>query len=800
MESPMILSPDKAKPYQQPTTKTLHQLLEYRALTTPELVAIRAPDRTPLTYACLLHQIERTVEAMRAFGLKRTDRVALVLPNGPEMAVAFLAVAAAAICAPLNPNYREREFEFYLSDLDARALITWSKKDSPARKVAEARKIPIIEMTPDLTAQAGVFGLTGSVHGAAAKDDPAQPEDPALILHTSGTTSRPKMVPLTQANLCYSGHDISLTLELTEKDCCLDVMPLFHIHGLIGGVVASLTSGASVACTPDFDAERFFGWVEALDPTWYTAVPTMHQAVLARASANKDSIARHRLRFIRSCSAPMPQRVLLELEEAFGTRVVESYGMTEAAHSISSNPLEPLPRKPGSVGKAAGPDLAIMDGSGNLLPVGENGEVVLRGFNIMRGYEDNSAANQSSFMNGWFRTGDQGRVDSDGYLYLTGRLKEIINRGGEKIAPREVDEILCQHPAVSQGVAFAVPHPTLGEDVAAAVVLKQNATVSENEILEFVAARLADFKTPKQLLIVDEIPKGPTGKLQRIGLADKLADKLASKLRDNFVPPVTTVEKQVSEIWENLLKVDHVGVRDSFYAVGGDSLALAEMMTAVEERFHISVPVDSVLKSPTIENIARLLHDGEQSGTQTSETGAIPTDAKPIRDTMLTGLKNRLLQLLALYAPGFRTTRVWLHRMRGVSIGTNVSIGTGALIETAYPSLVSMGDNVSIGMRVIIIAHFRDATSQARAGHKHTVQIEHDVYIGPGSIILPNVTIGQGAVVSAGSVVSRSVPARTLVRGNPAMPIAHCGISLGGGVSYEQFLRNLKPIKDGQAL
>lgn len=796
----MILSPDRAKTYQQPTAQTLYQLLKCQARTTPEHAAITAPGRLPLTYACLLHQVERTVKALREFGLKRTDRVALVLPNGPEMAVAFLATAAGATCAPLNPGYRDREFEFYLSDLKARALIIWSQKDSPAKKVAKERNVAIIELTPDLAAPAGVFGLTGATQEAPAGDEWGQPGDTALVLHTSGTTSRPKMVPLTQSNICCAGHDISLTLDLSEKDCCLDVMPLFHIHGLIGGIIASLTAGASVACTPDFDAEQFFGWMEALEPTWYTAVPTMHQALLARASANSDIIARRHLRFVRSCSASMPQRVLVELEWAFGTRVIESYGMTEASHSISSNPLAPLPRKLGSVGIAAGPDLAIMDATGNVLPVGEVGEVVIRGSNVMRSYEDNAAANKSSFTNGWFRTGDQGRVDSDGYLYLTGRLKEIINRGGEKISPKEVDEILSQHPAVAQGVAFAVPHPTLGEDVAAAVVLKQNAIVSENEILEFVAARLADFKTPKQLLIVDELPKGPTGKLQRIGLADKLADQLALKLRANYVPPGTSVEKQLADIWKDLLKVDYVGVRDSFYAFGGDSLALAAMITAVEDRFHISVPVDSVLKSPTIANIARLLHGGEPATSQTSETAEMAIGPKPIRDSVLRGLKNRLLQFLALYAPGFKTTRVWLHRLRGVSIGNNVSIGTGALIETAYPSLVFIGDNVSIGMRVMIIAHFRDATSQARASHQHTVQIEHDAYIGPGVIILPNVTIGQGVVVSAGSVVSRSVPPNTLVRGNPAMPIAHCGISLGGGVSYEEFLRNLRPIKDDQAL
>lgn len=790
----MIFRPDTCKPYQQPTCQTLYELLTCRARTTPELPAIMAPGRLPLTYANLLTQIERTVKALRAFGVARSDRVALVLPNSPEMAVAFLGVAGGASCAPLNPGYRETEFDFYLSDLNARALIMWANVDSVARKLAQARGIPVIELRPEFAAPAGVFCLTAAMKGTPAQDGFLEPEDTALVLHTSGTTSRPKIVPLTQLNICSSGHNISVTLELTRTDRCLNVMPLFHIHGLMGALVASLTAGASVICAPDFDAERFFGWMDALEPTWYTAVPTMHQAVLARASANRQTITRRPLRFIRSCSAPMPQRVLVQLEAAFGTRVVESYGMTEASHSISSNPLPPLPRKLGSVGVSAGPDLAIMDAAGNLLPAEEVGEVVLRGSNIMRGYENNGAANQSSFTNGWFRTGDQGRFDSDGYLYLTGRLKEIINRGGEKIAPTEVDEVLCQHQEVAQAVTFAVPHPTLGEDVAAAVVLKRNSTVSEREILEFAAARLADFKIPKQLLIVDKIPKGPTGKLQRIGLADKLAEKLALKLQANFVAPQSPVEKELSDIWKNLLNVDQVGIRDSFYTLGGDSLAMATMFIAVEERFHTPIPVEDVLKSPTIESIAKLICNGKPP------VAVSAMDVKPIKDTVLKGLKNRLLQVLALFVPGFRSTRVWLHRMRGVTIGKNVSIGTGAQIETAYPSLVSIADNVSIGMRVLIIAHFRDATAEPRANHQHTVQIEQDAYIGPGVIILPNVIIGQGAVVSAGSVVSRSIPAHTLVRGNPAVPVAYCGVSLGGGVSYEQFLRNLKPIKDGQSL
>jgi acetyltransferase-like isoleucine patch superfamily enzyme/acyl carrier protein len=573
-------------------------------------------------------------------------------------------------------------------------------------------------------------------------------------------------------------------------------MPLFHIHGLIGALLSSLTAGASIVCTPGFEPEEFFGVLDALQPTWYTAAPTIHQAVLARAPAKQDIIARRPLRLIRSSSASLPKQVIEDLEQTFQTQVIEAYSMTEASHQMTSNPLAPLPRKAGSVGVPAGPEVSIMDEAGRLLPAGETGEVVIRGGNVTKGYENNPKANAAAFTNGWYRTGDQGRFDSDGYLFLTGRLKEIIIHGGEKIAPVEVDEVLTRHPAVAQAVTFAVPHPTLGEDVAAAIVLKRDAQVAESELRDFAASRLAAFKTPKQLLFVDEIPKGPTGKLQRIGLADKLAPLLALKREANFVSARTSVEEEVAEIWQKLLKADRVGVRDTFNALGGDSLSMATMILEVEQHFKVKVPIDSFLKSPTVETLVQIIRPDEAAPPQPGAEA--PRPAKPVSDSGLSGLKNRLLQCIALYIPGNKTSRVWLHRRRGVSIGRNVSIGLSALIETAYPRLVSIGDNVTIGVRVVIIAHFRDSTFQSRVLDQPTVRLEDDVYLGPGVIVLPNVTIGRGSVVSAGSVVTGSVPPHTLVQGNPAKPVARCGVSLGGGVPYEQFLRQLTPIKDTQ--
>ncbi len=485
--------------------------------------AIGAPGRADLTYRDLRRFAAGIGAFLNRHGLGAGDRVAIVLPNGPEMAVAFATVAAWCSTAPLNPAYRADEFEFYLSDLRARALIVGADDQGPAVAVAEKLGLPLIRLAPQADGPAGLFDLaTAMPAAAAARPGPAGPEDEALVLHTSGTTSRPKIVPLSGANVCRSAVNIGATLALTPADRCLNIMPLFHIHGLIAAVLSSLCAGASVHCTPGFNALSFFHQVDEVRPSWYTAVPTMHQAILARAPRNAEILGRAALRFIRSSSASLPPQVMAELETAFGCPVIEAYGMTEAAHQMASNPLPPRARKPGSVGVAAGPEVAIMGEGGVLLPAGEVGEIVIRGPNVTAGYENNPKANAEAFTSGWFRTGDQGTLDDEGYLRLTGRLKEIINRGGEKISPREVDEVLMDHPAVAQVVTFGMVHAKLGEEVAAAVVAREGMTVTEAELRAFCAERLADFKVPRKLVLLAEIPKGATGKLQRIGLADKL--------------------------------------------------------------------------------------------------------------------------------------------------------------------------------------------------------------------------------------------------------------------------------------
>ncbi len=445
-----------------------------------------------------------------------------MLPNGPEMATAFLAVASVATSAPLNPAYREEDFEFYIEDLKAKALIVEAGSASPA--LLAAAKLGVVGHHACVGARrpapapSGLLARRGAPRPGPGR---AEADDVALILHTSGTTSRPKIVPLDARQHLDLGPQHRRLTRTFERDRGLNVMPLFHIHGLMAGLSAPLSRGGSVFCTPGFNALKFFAEMDEAKPTWYTAVPTMHQAVLTRAARNKEIVARNPLRFVRSSSSSMPPTVIAELEEVFKCPVIEAYGMTEATHQMASNPLRAM-RKPGSVGVAAGPEIAIMDEAGRLLGRDETGEVVIRGENVTAGYENNPKANEAAFTDGWFRTGDQGVIDADGYLTLTGRLKEIINRGGEKISPREIDEALMNHPAVLQAVAFALPHPMLGEEVGAAVVLREGLSATEQELGAFLSERLAAFKTPRKILFLAEIPKGATGKLQRIGLAEKL--------------------------------------------------------------------------------------------------------------------------------------------------------------------------------------------------------------------------------------------------------------------------------------
>jgi acyl-CoA synthetase (AMP-forming)/AMP-acid ligase II len=605
---------------------TIPGMIRTQAELLPTATAIVAPHRSSLDYSGLWHQVEAHSVTLSDLGL-RGKRVAAAMGNGPEMAVAFLAVSSIATLAPLNPNCRDKEFDFYLSDLEAAAVIVERGAQSPVWSVAQARKIPVLELSAAVDSQAGVFRLEGAETEVGDPPQFARPDDVALILHTSGTTSHPKMVPLSHTNLIVSARNIAATLNLTPDDRCLNIMPLFHIHGLVAGLLASLTVGASVACTPGFIANHFFEWMDQQQSTWYTAVPTMHQAILARASENTDLVARNPLRLIRSCSSALPPQVMADLERAFGAPVIESYGMTEASHQMASNPLPPRARKPGSVGVPAGPEVRIMGEDGHFLAAGQPGEVVIRGDNVFGGYLNNPQATEQAFVRGWFRTGDEGYMDAEGYLYLTGRIKEIINRGGDKISPREIDEVLLDHPAVAQAVAFSVLDPRLGENVAAVVVLRKGETAKEGELRAHVAARLSDFKVPNRILIVEEIPRGPTGKIQRIGMADRLGLADQNEPRPtgapDTTPPRTPTEDRLARIWCDVLGLSRVGVRDRFLSVGGDSILAAMLITRVREVMRVEISMLDFFDAQTIEEQARILESA------LGAEGAPPDDKPP---------------------------------------------------------------------------------------------------------------------------------------------------------------------------
>ena len=481
-----------------------------------ESTAIVLPERNiRVTYGGLRNQVEAVAERLAAAGIKRNDRVGIAVPKGLLTIVCFLAASVAGTAAPLNPAYKEEEFRFYLGDTAARVLVLPRDGADEARRAAgDAVKI----LTADMDS-AGTVRLSGTGRGPSVA--PPSVDDVALILHTSGSTARPKRVPLTHANLSISARNVARTYRLAQDDVSLCVMPLFHVHGLVASTLATLATGGTVVVPGTFSPLSFWRVVRDHHVTWYSAVPTLHQLLLARAEPGSSRPeGAERLRFIRSGSASLAPHVMHALEAAFGAPVVESYGMTEAAHQMASNPLPPAVRKPGSVGPGTGVEISTVDADGRHLKQGESGEVVVKGASVIRAYENNPEANAASFFEGWFRTGDQGYLDEDGYLTLVGRIKELINRGGEKISPREIDEVLLAHPSVAEAVTFGVPHPTWGEEVAAAVVLRE--PVSKSELQAYCRERLADFKRPKQIHIVEAMPRTATGKIQRRLVAQAL--------------------------------------------------------------------------------------------------------------------------------------------------------------------------------------------------------------------------------------------------------------------------------------
>ncbi|KAK4138924.1 acetyl-CoA synthetase-like protein [Trichocladium antarcticum] len=495
----------------------------------PDAVAVVVPGRSQtltVTYRDLVSQVAAFQQKLAAVGIARGSPVSIATVNSYEFIVSFLAASwQRGIAAPLNPAYKQDEFEFYIDDVKTAIILVPRgayQSGSPAVKAAQKFNAAIAECYWD--AATGEVALDikelGQLQGQPRQPllKPA-PEDTALILHTSGTTSRPKVVPLSHRNLTRTMRNIQQTYQLTAADRTMLVMPLFHVHGLVCGLLAPLLSGGSMVVPSKFSAKEFWQDFIAHKATWYTAVPTIHQILLKNPTPNPLPP----IRFIRSCSSPLSPTVFHALEATYKAPVLEAYAMTEAAHQMTSNPLPPAKRKPGTVGLGQGVEVVILNDAGDAVAPGGEGEICIRGENVTSGYLNNAEANQGAFTrSGYFRTGDQGKLDEDGYVVITGRIKELINKGGEKISPIELDNVLTRHPAVSEAVSFAIPDEMYGQDIGIAVVLKSGQTLGQDALRAWVEGKLAKFKVPKKVYFTDVMPKTATGKIQRRIVAEAM--------------------------------------------------------------------------------------------------------------------------------------------------------------------------------------------------------------------------------------------------------------------------------------
>lgn len=574
---------------------TINEIIQNHAANQPNTPALLTLTAGTISY----QQLNSHINQMTTLLLETASpeaRVAIVLPGDEKAAIAFLTVINLGTAAPFNPKLTAEEFVTLFEYLRIDVVLTSSDTlFQPAVLAAEKCGLPCV-FWETLASTPGNLKENKSNHLSG--------KNPALLLHTSGTTAKPKIVPLSMQNLLVSAYNISQTLQLTSADRCINVMPLFHIHGLAAALLASLYTGGSIICTPGYHGGTFFDWLTNFSPTWYTAVPTIHQAIAERIKNNPELIANHTLRFIRSSSSSLPPHTFQSLADYFKIPIVEAYGMTEAAHQIASNSIEPGSQKAGSVGRAAGPQIAIADPhkpvlQDNLL----TGEIVIRGVNVITGYEGNPTANQQAFFDGWFRTGDEGVFDPDGTLQLTGRLKEMINRGGEKISPREIDDILLTCAGVKQAVCFAIPHPQYGEVVGAAIIRK-GTELSEEEIRTFLQDKIADYKMPVLIRFVDEIPTGPTGKLQRIHLAKSLnvEDLFTSPTRGPGSADFSSDEiLKMQLIWNRVFRQQNCPTDRSFLEIGGDSLMAAELILCINEAYPEKLTLQDLFLNNTID-------------------------------------------------------------------------------------------------------------------------------------------------------------------------------------------------------
>jgi acyl-CoA synthetase (AMP-forming)/AMP-acid ligase II/thioesterase domain-containing protein/acyl carrier protein len=573
----------------------------------PDHPAIESPGYPPLTYRDLKKQVLYGIKSLNAMGFCRNDRIAVIMPAGPATAVVSLTVMAGFTSAPLNPEFKEQEFETFLSKLKIKAIIVEKDCETAARTVAASRALPVIEVTPSMDA-AGRFTFGPISPSDAHEAVFSSPSDIALLMQTSGTTSVPKIVPLSQKQLCASVQVYGSLFSQGDKDRSLHIVPYYHLLGIVGTFLTPLAQGGTVICTKNFVASDFPSLLKTHHPTYYIAGPAHHQAILSELRRiPPDELKNNSLRLIRSTSAALPLTVLRELEALLGVSLVESYAMTESP-CITVN----VPYKEGSVGIPTNISLIITDENSNSLKPHEHGEIAIRGEGVFSGYEDAPDENASAFINGWFRTGDMGYLDDDGYLYITGRRKELINKGGEKISPAEIDAVLMGHPLVDQAMAFRIMDPALGEDIAAMVVPAKG-NVSENDLRDYLLDHLVQFKVPKKIFFVDAVPRGPTGKLLRYAGTERYNQEQCTDREKTGQPlnhgsyDISSNQEILSRIWKDILDIEPLSPDDDFFMCGGNSLTAIELLIKIQRIFHINFPADTIYRYPTLRDQTSLI-------------------------------------------------------------------------------------------------------------------------------------------------------------------------------------------------
>ena len=571
--------------------------------------AILAPGREPLTYTQLQQQVREMGLRLWDMGVGRGDVVVSVLPNGPDAAMVALCVPPYATLALLNPDAQAPEYESLFRELEPRIVLAPPGQAQPAREAARAINVPVVEVVAAAEAGAFVFRETVSTARTFRPGHPTESGDVAYIIATSGSTAHPKLIPLTHRAACHTIWSAVEALVLTPGDRCLNFSPLFHLLGFLSGVLIPIGSGGSIVCTQGFNAHEFFRWLDEFRPTWFSSVPTILLEILEHAAHNAAILDRSPIRFLRTGGAPVPTLVGERIEAAFGAPLLRVYGLSESPTITMDRFAEE--RRNGSCGCPTCNEVAIVDGDGRRMPPGETGEGVVRGPTVMEGYFRNKELTRAAFRDGWFHTGDIGYLDADQHLFLTGRASEFINRGGEKISPEEVDQVLMAHGAVAEAVTFSMPHDKLGEEVAAAVVLRDGTPATEEQLQAFAAARLAAHKVPRCIVFLDRLPVGPTGKVQRSRMRAYLTVAGdPSGTPGHYVPPRDERERRIAALVAQVLRVERIGIHDNFIDLGGDSLKATECVTLLRKAFGLQTLNPAVfIYAPTVARLAEIIAD-----------------------------------------------------------------------------------------------------------------------------------------------------------------------------------------------